>query len=402
MRNVIFIAPFPLSATLTFCKALSRVPGVRLLGLFQEPPREDVGFAHVERIPDALDPAWIRRGVEALSARFGPIHRLLGVLENAQEQIAQVREELGIDGMRVATAQVFRDKARMKDALRAAGLPCARHMLAHSDADVHAFIAQVGLPVVVKPPAGAGCRATYRVTDAASLKQCLAESRPSPQRPALVEEFLQGEEHSFETLTLGGQVRFYSITRYLPTPLEVMENPWIQWCVLAPRDIADARYDAVRKLGQDVVAALGLQTGITHMEWFRRPDGSLAVGEIAARPPGARIMNLMGQVYDRDLFLDWARLMVDDRVDGYFERRYAAATVFLRQPGGNRVLDVQGLDQAQKAMGHLVVDKHLPQPGAPRADGYEGEGWVMLRHPDTEVVMEGVRRLFQTVKVRYA
>ena len=38
------------------------------------------------------------------------------------------------------------------------------------------------------------------------------------------------------------------------------------------------------------VKALGLETGFTHMEWFRRDDGSLAIGEIAARPPGAHIV----------------------------------------------------------------------------------------------------------------
>ena len=32
--------------------------------------------------------------------------------------------------------------------------------------------------------------------------------------------------------------------------------------------------------------ALGLRTGFTHMEWFRRPDGSVAVSEVAARPNG--------------------------------------------------------------------------------------------------------------------
>jgi hypothetical protein len=65
-------------------------------------------------------------------------------------------------------------------------------------------------------------------------------------------------------------------------------------------------------------------------------------------------------------------------------------------------MDVEGLEKAQKAMGHLVVDRQLPQRGQPKSDGYEGEGWVILRHPDTEVVLDGVRRLFGAVRVRYA
>jgi hypothetical protein len=94
--------------------------------------------------------------------------------------------------------------------------------------------------------------------------------------------------------------------------------------------------------------------------------------------------------------------MVFGTLDGPFERKYAAAAVFLRQPGQGRVMDVEGLEKAQKAMGHLVVDRQLPQRGQPKSDGYEGEGWVILRHPDTEVVLDGVRRLFGAVRVRYA
>ena len=402
MYTIVFVAPFPMPATLRFCRALAGLQGVRLVGLFQQPPTTPVGFAHVEKIPDALDPACIRRGVERVAARFGRIHRLIGVLENLQEQVALVRAELGLPGTDPKTARLFRDKAAMKEALRAAGLPCARHALLRSAEDAKAFVAQVGLPIVIKPPDGAGCRATYRIQTAEALAQCLQETRPSPGRPALAEEFLTGEEHSYETLTVGGQVRFSSITRYLPTPLEATENPWVQWVVLAPRDISGPAFDAVHETGPKVCAALGLDTSITHMEWFRRPNGGIAIGEIAARPPGARIMDLMGWVHQRDLYHDWARLIVHDEVVGPYERRFAAAAVFLRQPGQGRVIDVAGLDEAQREIGHLVVDRQLPRAGQPKSSGYEGEGWVILRHPETEGVLEAVRRLFAHVRVRYA
>ena len=33
-----------------------------------------------------------------------------------------------------------------------------------------------------------------------------------------------------------GQIVWDSVSSYLPTPLEVLRNPWIQWIVLMPRD----------------------------------------------------------------------------------------------------------------------------------------------------------------------
>jgi formate-dependent phosphoribosylglycinamide formyltransferase (GAR transformylase) len=402
MRIVVYVAPFPLQTTLRFGQALAALPDVRLCGVFQKAPPSGAPFADVELVDDALDTDQIAAAVQAITARNGPPHRVLGILENIQEQLAEVRARLGVEGMDPPTAQRFRDKGIMKDALRAGGIPCARYTRVHSEADAREFIQHVGFPVVFKPPAGAGCRATYRVRDEQGLSNALAEMRPSPQREVLAEEFLTGSEFSFETLTLGGDIRFSSIGRYLPTPLEVMETPWLQWVVHLPRDISGPEFAPVREIAPQVNATLGLDTAMTHMEWFRRPDGSVAIGEIAARPPGARIVDMMSWAHDRDLYEDWARLVVFGEVRGTFERRHSVAIGFLRGKGRGRVSAVLGVDAAHKKMGHLVVDRQLPIVGAPRSDTYEGDGWVILRHHDDDVVQAGMRELITTVQVEYA
>ena len=48
------------------------------------------------------------------------------------------------------------------------------------------------------------------------------------------EEFVRGREHTCETVTIAGKPVWRSGTRYYPGPLEVLENPWIQYCVLLP------------------------------------------------------------------------------------------------------------------------------------------------------------------------
>ena len=95
----------------------------------------------------------------------------------------------------------------MKDALRAAGLPVARHKLITSEADARAFAAQVGFPMVLKPPAGMGAKATFRVSSAEELLHAVSGMRVGPSSPVLAEEMLRGSEHSFETITIGGVPR---------------------------------------------------------------------------------------------------------------------------------------------------------------------------------------------------
>jgi hypothetical protein len=403
MRNVVFVAPFPLDTTLRFARAAAALADVRFLGIVQEPPRgDDAGlFVDAVTVRDGLDTRQLIEAAELLRRRHGELHRVLGILEPLQVQLGEVRRALGVPGTSAETADLFRDKARMKDELRRHGLPCARHRLIRTWQDAEAFVAEVGLPIVLKPPAGMGCKATWRIRSADELRGALAAIHASPEQPALAEELVRGREHSFETVTVGGQVRFHSISRYYPTPLEVMETPWIQWVCILPRDVSGPEYAAARDLGVRVVTALGLDTGFTHMEWFRRDDGSLAIGEIAARPPGANIVRMNSFAHDTDMYRAWARAVVDDAFDGPFERRHAVGCAFLRGVGRGRVLRVTGVERAQELVGRHVVEARLPTPGAPRSDSYEGDGHVIVRHPDTAVVEAAMQTIIETIQVHY-
>ena len=197
---------------------------------------------------------------------------------------------------------------------------------------------------------------------------------------------------------MDGQIVWDSVSRYLPTPLEVLRNPWIQWMVLLPRDIGGPEYDGIRAIAPAALRALGLRSGLTHMEWFRRPDGSVAVSEVAARPPGAQITSMLCYAHDFDLYGAWAQLMVH----GSFAppaRLWSVGTVFLRGQGTGRVLAVHGLDRLPPEVSSLVVESRLPEPGQVSSGSYEGDGYIIVRHPDTAVVTDALRRLVTGVRV---
>jgi biotin carboxylase len=403
MRTAVFVAPFFAETTLRFVDAAASLPGVRL-GLVSQDPAErlpDATRAKLAghwRIDSGLDPASISHAVRELGRRLGPPERLVGALEQLQVPLARVREELGIPGMGVDAAHNFRDKSKMKEVLRAAGVPCARHRLARSVREIRGFVDEVGFPVVIKPPAGAGARDTFRVEDARALDELLGHVSVRDAETVLVEEFVVGDEHSFDTVSVGGRPRWHSLTHYRPGCLEVMRHPWIQWTVLLPREVDHPRYDDIRAVGAKALAALGMETGLSHLEWFRRPDGTIAVSEVAARPPGAQFTTLISWAHDVDFYRLWARLVVLEEFDAP-ARKYAAGIAFLRGQGRGRVQAVHGIDRAQAEMGELVVEVRLPAPGQPAATSYEGEGWVVLRHPDTGVVARALARLVEVVRV---
>jgi hypothetical protein len=398
-----FVAPYLLDTTTRFVEAAARLPDVQMALITSEPadrlpPSLRDALAGHWRIDDALDPGQIAGAVQGLSRQLGPVERLLAVLEQLQVPLARVREHLGIPGMDPVTAGNFRDKDRMKTVLRAAGVPCARHQLARSASDAYEFAERAGFPLVVKPPAGAGAKSTFRLDDAGDLRAWLDTVPPTPDRPAQIEEFLTGDEGSYDSVMVDGQVIWDSVSDYLPTPLEVLRHPWMQWVVRLPRDISGPGYAGIRQVAPQALKALGLTTGLTHMEWFRRPDGSVAVSEVGARPPGAQITSMLCYAHDFDLYSAWSKLMVDGRFDPP-ERKWAAGTVYLRGQGAGQVRAVHGLDALPPEVTSLVVDSRLPRPGQPSTGSYEGDGYITIRHPDTEVVTAALKKLVTTVRV---
>jgi biotin carboxylase len=403
-RNVVFCAPFPIETTMRFVRATAQLEGVRLLGIVHTPPEgDDARLYHdVVRITDPLSAKDVLDGVEVLQRRHGRPHRIVGILEPLIVQMAEAREKFGVPGTRAKTAELFRDKATMKDALRAAGLPVARHRLVTSESDARAFAKEVGFPMVLKPPAGMGAKATFRITSEETLLRAVRGMRVDADSPVLAEEFLRGREFSMETVTIGKKPRVHSISHYMPSCLEVLENPWMQWVCLLPRELDDPLYERARKMGFAAVEALGLDDGMTHMEWFERPDGSLAIGEIAQRPPGANISLMTGMAHGIDPYRAWARAVVDGELDAPWNRKFAVGCAFLRGMGQGRVVSVTGLHEAHAAFGQHIAEAKLPTIGAMKADGYEGDGYVIVRHESTAVVRSALKTLIETIKIHYA
>ncbi len=402
MRNVVFATPFP-SKAMDYARGAAGLGEVRILGITQEVPRggDAEVFADLVTVDDTDDLAQLVAAARVLERRHGPIHRILGIRESMQVPLGKLRRELGVPGPGPDTAELFRNKAKMKDELRRHGLPCARHRLLRSWNDAEAMLAEIGLPVVLKPLTGTNCEGVRRARTLDELRDALSALHVSPENPALAEEMLVGCEFTFETITIGGQVRFHSLSRYHPAPLEVMENPGSPGVIVFPRDISGPEWSDAVELGVRAVTALGLDTGFTHGEWFRRDDGSLAIGEIAARPPSSFIDSMTGLVHDTDMCRAWARAVVDNAFDGPFTRRYAVGCVFLRGVGPGRVLRVTGVDRVQELVGRLIIEASLPKPGAPHSDSYEGDGYIIVRHPETEVVTAAVKTIIETIGVEY-
>ncbi len=307
---------------------------------------------------------------------------------------ARLREALGAAGMSEAETVPFRDKGRMKEVLDAAGLRTPRHFRATTADGVREAAASVGYPVCVKPIAGAGSADTYKVSSPGELEGVLQATRHVAE--VSVEEWIEGEEYTFDTVCAEGRVLYFNVAWYRPKPIVGRSVEWISPQTVTLRDVEHPDLRAGIELGQRVLQALGFRTGFTHMEWFRKPDGEAVFGEIAARPPGARSTELMNYGCDIDVFRGWAEAVCHRRWSQPIERRYNAAVIFKRAQGQGRIQRIEGLEALLEHYGDWIVNVNLLPLGAPRRNWKAtlvSDGYLIVRHPDLAACLEMADRV---------
>jgi D-alanine-D-alanine ligase-like ATP-grasp enzyme len=402
--HVVYVAPYFSPNILQCLDGLVALPEVKVGVISHEtserlPSRYHGRLAGHYQVRDCMDGEVLAAATRAFQREWGRVDRLIGFLEQMQVPLAVARDRTGVPGMGEEVARNFREKNRMKEVLRAAGLPVARQALVGGPDDARRVAAEFGYPIVLKPPAGLGSQSTVRVSDDEELSAALAQLAVSPSHPAQAEQFVRGEEHTFETVTIGGRPVWHSSSYYLPGPLAVLENQWMQYCVLLPRERLQPHAEAFRPQNVRALEALGMGTGLSHMEWFLQADGSRVIGEVGARPPGVHLMPMMGLAHEVDMWAKWAELVVHERFS-VPERKWACGAAFFRGQGhGQVVRAVEGFAAAASELGEALVEHRLPRPGQPRASGYEGEGYAIVRAPTTEGAVAALRTLVTQVRV---
>lgn len=337
------------------------------------------------------------------------IHREIGLdrieclWEPGMLVAAQMREAIGLRGMTVDETVPFRDKEVMKRVLDRAGVRTPRHRRASSADQVRTAAAEVGYPLIVKPIAGAGSADTHRVDDAEALEAILPKIAHVPT--VSVEEYIDGEEYTFDTVCAGGEVLYENVSWYRPRPLLARTLEWVSPQTVALRNLERPEARLARSFGRDVLRALGFRTGFTHMEWFLKPDGEAVFGEIAARPPGARSVDIMNYACDMDIFDGWAHAITQGRLGFEVHRPYNAIVVFKRAEGQGRIRRIDGLEALLGAFGESVVACDLLPIGAPRRNWKQtllSDGSLIVRHPDLETAMRMADRIGTDLRIHAA
>jgi hypothetical protein len=280
---------------------------------------------------------------------------------------AAIRAHYGIQGVTPEVALRCHDKLVMKKAIAAAGLPCAPWLETDTSTSPRELIDRLGLPLVLKLPISSGGRGVMFCHTAADVGSLL--------RPGLLaESYVAGTEMSIESFRSQGRTVFRNHTRYLVP----------RWASILPARLDTSELAANDALAERVHDALGIECGITHMEIFLTADGPV-FGEIAARPPGGYLMELMRRAYGFDPWDAVLRLAAGETPE-MPRQAHCTAGVWMIYPPPGKIRTLHGLAPA-RAMPGVVDLQHRLKPGDHNARRYgsgDSKGCLLVEAGDHE------------------
>ena len=386
--NVLMIAPGYPDEMPLFCRGLSTY-GARVYGI------SDVAEAKLplmtrEHLSGYLQTPQLNQEdavVKAVTAQWSGLtfDRVICLWEPGVVLAAKLRAALGVGGMSEDDAIAFRNKDIMKARVAAAGIRTPRHRGATSAAEVREAAEYIGYPLIIKPIDGAGSMDTFRVDDVKELDAAL--KRLTHIDHLNVEEFIEAEEFTFDTICVNGAMQYFNVGYYRPRPLTARSVEWISPQTFCLRDVDTDWVAGGVQMGADVLQAMNPGNAFTHMEWYRKSDGEVVFGEIAARPPGARTVDLMNFVSDIDLYMGYAEAELRGTFSIDVTRKYNAINIFKRAQGHGTIRRITGLEQLVQRFGEHIVNIDLLPVGATRRDWVLtllSDGSVTIRHPDFE------------------
>lgn len=294
-------------------------------------------------VVDDLTLDTVTAAAEAIRREHGPFAGAVGISEKDVLMMVDLRERLGVDGPDRALVERFKNKVAMKRALTDAGLRTPRFVALADLRDPTAeqladrLVAELGLPVVLKPLAEGASRGVVEAGDAATLVRELGRV---DRRGYEAEEYVAGDIFQVDGFFRDGACRFISSSVYVGTCLDFARAATPLGSVVLDEG---ERRRGVEEFALDCLRALGLHDGPFHLELIEEAPGRYCFLEVGLRPAGAETPHLHREHVGVDLFAEAFRVLLD-------------------LPGQARTED---LDNAC-GLGYLLVPEPRPLPNEVR------------------------------------
>lgn len=282
-----------------FLPAAARL-GHRVVVLTDQPAEHLAAYVDAPFPPPAVeqadvrDPGAVAAAVLGLEARHGRPAGLLSNSDHLQAATSLAAGLLGLPAKDWGAALRCKNKFLTRQALAEAGLDTVASAQLFPGEDVQKAAAHLPFPAVVKPREGVASEDVILVEDLAALAAAVAGVRARrPDTVLIVEEFLSGELHTFETLGDGETLHVLGSWHTSLGPEPFFTESRRDWEPELPEPVVQTLLDQL--------SALGVGFGACHTEFVLQGDRARII-EVNYRLIGDTMDLIYSELLGVDLF----------------------------------------------------------------------------------------------------
>jgi len=317
-------------------------------------------------------------------------HGIVAVADRPAVIAALTAERLGIPWHPPDAVAACRDKHRMREIFRAAGLPAPEGIRLPLDTEPH----EIGFPCVLKPLGLSASRGVIRANNPEELAAALARIRrivehEENNRAVQIERYIDGREFALEGLMTGGELKVLAVFDK-PDPLE---GPFFEETlyVTPSRESAEVQ-NAILNATQRAVKALGLWHGPIHAEMRVNAEGVFML-EVAARPIGglcARALRFTGGLTLEEVVI---RHAIGSMPDELIPDPPASGVMMIPVPREGVLESVSGVEEARGVSGvdDVVITAKIGQKLTPLPEGASYTGFIFATGEEPAAVENALR-----------
>lgn len=230
---------------------------------------------------------------------------------------ATIREKYGIPGTPYSHLIPFRDKFLMKSILEKNDIKTPKftkvdiNKCQNDESAYYSFLKKtLGSPFIVKPVLGASSLGTMLINTLNDFQNWHRSCNAIDMHDA--EEYIEGSFYHCDSFIFKGKIIFSEISEYTHPCLDFIKGKTLGDL---PLEDSHPLRSKMLEFNKKAITALKAPDGATHLEFFvNSKNNELVFIEVAARPPGGRVVKDLEKTYGVNLYELYLRLELGEDI----------------------------------------------------------------------------------------
>lgn len=193
-----------------------------------------------------------------------------------------VASKLGLTCNSLECTEISTNKFKMRQAFKKANIPVPKFEIVDENTNLD-ILNGMEYPLIVKPTDRSGSRAINKILKKEELSDAIKLAvENSFEKKAIVEEYIDGDEFSAESISFHGKHNFLTVTRKQTTGYP----HFIETGHIEPAGLSEEIIEKIKSAILPALDSLKIENGASHAEFKITKNGDIRIIEIGARMGG--------------------------------------------------------------------------------------------------------------------